>query len=108
MTDVLKTYHQELSKFLAMENEKVSFDEFMTEMNQYKLAVVLLLGMPINFVMLSAETDVVDSISKARRVQKEYTKKMEAEPSEDDHPNIVELRKRYTEILEELNDNGFL
>ena len=108
MTDVLKTYHQELSKFLAMENEKVSFDDFMSEMNQFKLPVVLLLGMPIQFIMLSTVPDMFDSLAKASRAQKEYLKMMEAAPTEEDHPNFVELRKRYTEILEELNDYDFL
>ena len=33
---------------------------------------------------------------------------MEAEPKADDHPQWVELRKRYTEIMEELNNYNFL
>ena len=91
-----------------MEKYHISFDDFMAEVNKYKMPVVLLMAMPIQFIMLNTETGFFESFSKARRVQKEYLDKMESEPSEDDHPNVVELRKRYTEILEELNDNDFL
>ena len=79
----------------------------MKEMNQFKVPTVFLLALPILFVMLNPEPGS-DSISKIRSAQDAYIRNLEAQPKADDHPQWVELRKRYTEIIEELNDENFL
>ena len=73
----------------------------MKEMNQFKVPTVFLLAMPILFVMLTR-------VFKIRSAQDAYIRNLEAEPKADDHPQWVELRKRYAEIIEELNDDNFL
>ena len=57
--------------------------------------------------MLNPEPGL-DSISKIRSAQDAYIRNLEAEPKADDHHQWIELRKRYTEIIEELNDDNFL
>ena len=107
LNEVLKIYHEHLSKYLQQENFSYSFEDFMKEMNHFKVPTVFLLAMPILFIMLNPEPER-DTISKARRAQDAFIRNMEAEPKAEDHPQWVELRKRYTEIIEELNEDNFL
>ena len=56
MTEVLRAYYESFSKYLAMEQLQISFEEFRQEMNSMRLGVGLGTGMFILFVLLSPDT----------------------------------------------------
>ena len=109
MENILRVYHEEMSKYWRMENFSMSFTDFMTEMNDLKLTVVAMLGMPIIYVMLNPDNDFIDTFAKMRRLQKSFKVNIGApEVTEDMHPDWIEIRKRFEEIILELHDHGYL
>ena len=56
LTEVLRDYYESFSKYLAMEEFQVSFEEFRQEMNSTRLGVGLGTGMFILFVLLSPDS----------------------------------------------------
>ena len=109
MEDVLKVYHEEMSKYWRMESFSMSFQDFMAEMNELKLTSVAMLGMPIIYVMLNPDNDFIDTFAKMRRLQKSFKVNIGApEVTEDMHPDWIEIRRRYEEIILELHDQGLL
>ena len=80
----------------------------MKEMNEVKLTSVFMLAMPIIYVMLNPDNDFIDTFAKMRRLQKSFKENIGAEATEDMHPDWIEIRRRYEEIILELHDQGLL
>ena len=56
LTEVLGVYYESFSKYLAMEEVQISFDDFRQEMNSTRLGVGLGTGIFILFIMLCPDT----------------------------------------------------
>ena len=108
LEEVLKYYHHEVSVFWRMENFEMSFEDFMSEMNEVKLSVIMMLAMPIIYVMMNPDKEVADSFATIRRLQKSFQTHISAEEKDDDEPGWKEIRSRFKEIILELFDDGFL
>ena len=86
----------------------MSFEDFMSEMNEVKLSVIMMLAMPIIYVMMNPDKEVADSFATIRRLQRSFQTHISAEEKEDDDPGWKEIRSRFKEIILELFDDGFL
>lgn len=106
MEHVLRVYHEEMSRYWGKENFSLSFDDFMAEMNDFKLVVVLLLAMPIISMMLNPYNDNIDSFTKVRRLLRTLRTNIGASDTQELHPDWIEIRSRYKDIMEELYDEG--
>ena len=56
LTDVIRDYYDSFSKYFAMEEVHVSFEDFLQEMNSTRLGIGLGTGMFILFLLLCPDT----------------------------------------------------
>ena len=106
---MLRLYHEEVARYWAMENFEISYDKFLAEINQHKVAVVMFTALFINYIIFNPEQSRhMDSFSNFQRYTKNYRSNMAAPPSDNDHPNWVEIKKRTSETLCELFDSNLL
>ena len=109
LDSVLRLYHEEVARYWAMEDFEMSYDKFLAEINQHKVVAIVFTALFINYIIFNPEQNkVLESFSNFQRYLKDFRSNMAAPPSENDHPNWVEIKKRTTETLCEIFDSNLL
>lgn len=109
MQDVLQVYHDKISEYWNMENFKMDFKAFVDEINQYRASVVAYLSIFIMYICLSPNmVQMMESWSKWNQFMKSFREDVVTLPSENDPPTLKDFKRRCTEILIDLFDNGHI
>ena len=109
MQEVLRVYHDKISEYWNMENFKMDYKTFIDEINQYRGSVVAYWSIFIMYIFLNPNiVHMLESWSKWKEFMKSFREEVTNLPSEDDHPSLKEFKRRCTEILIELFDNGHI
>ena len=89
-----------------MENFKMDFKAFVDEINQYKGCVVAYQSLFIMYICLNPNVvHMMESYNNFKQFMRSYEEDVANMPSEKDHPNMKEFKRRCTETLLELFDN---
>ena len=109
MQEVLQVYHEKISEYWNMENFKMDYKAFVDEINQYRGSVVAFLSIFIMYICLSPNmVQIMESWAKWKQFMNTFREDVTNLPSEEDHPNLKDFKRRCTEILVELFDNGHI
>jgi len=109
LKDVLREYYNTFSKYLELEGVSLTFQEFCQEMNSVRVALGLGFSIGILFIALSPEPlgDIL-SMTGFKRFQETQKRFMARPPSDEDHPNVKELRRRMVEVVRDLDQENLL
>ena len=109
MQEVLEVYYDKISEYWNMENFKMDYKAFIDEINQYRGSVVAFLSIFIMYICLNPNiVHMLETWSKWKEFMKSFREEVVTLPSEDDHPSLKDFKRRCTEILIELFDNGHI
>ena len=87
----------------------MDYNAFVDEINQYRGSVVAYLSIFIMYICLSPNmVQMMESMAKWKRFMNNFREDVVNLSSEDDHPNLKDFKRRCTEILVELYDNGHI
>jgi len=109
LTDVLREYYDTFSKYLALEDLQMTFQEFRQEMNSVRLSLGLGFGIGILFIALWPEPigDILgfSGFKRFKALQKSFYC---TPASPEEKPILRELRRRTLEVVMELEEENII
>ncbi len=108
MSDMLKTYFDVFSKYLDEAGITMSYTEFANEVHERWPTMILFMVMLLPIVLNPEERDAFRT-AKAMKEFYAFRDEMLSAPNKpDDHPQILEIRRRLVDIVEEGYEFGFI
>merc|ERR1712062_257846 len=104
LEDCLRLYYDTLIPFLSV---PFSFEEMKSEF-QERRAILSGFGINVQWIALSPNKLEMGKEAGLKEMYQKFARERSAPDSEDDHPMLLELRRRTADVYTELSDLGLI